>query len=93
MGRKTLFLALCATLAAVLFWGCTPLPPAPPTPPEPSCADACSRWRELGCALAEPTPAGQSCEQVCAGVSHWNLECMSSVERCEAIDACPPARP
>lgn len=60
-------LLLAATLAASQ---CNPAPTPPPEPkPQPSeftCQAACDQFRFLGCAEAEPTPAGATCADVCA---------------------------
>lgn len=85
---------LTVTLAVIVLGGCPPTPPPGPKPPKPghvetTCADVCAKWAELECVHAEPTPAGQTCVQVCEISSHWDLACMGAVAECAQIDACP----
>lgn len=98
MGELRL-LALALGLAVALVTGCPP--PVPHPHPEPAadagaevgCAEVCAHWRALGCAEADPTPAGARCEEVCLTASrsdflYWNLPCRANVQRCEDIDEC-----
>jgi hypothetical protein len=63
--------------------------------PSPTCADACARWRALGCREAGPTPGGASCEAACeavqgSGLVRYDLRCLSGVETCDQILLCGP---
>ena len=94
-------LSLLVALAVLGTSACMPPPPEPPptildagsVAEEPTCRGACDRWRALGCAEAEDTAGGGTCEQVCenvqtSGIIEWDLACRSSVTDCGAIDAC-----
>ena len=94
-------------VALLLAVACTPMPPQPPLPPQPTpdpwdggddrsrgtCATACARALQLGCASAKPTAHGASCVEVCSnimgsGVIRWNLPCRSAAASCVAADRC-----
>lgn len=94
--KALLVLALAATLLA-----CTGARPtsasrcAAPGEVQGGCAAACVRLRTLGCPGAKATPAGASCEEVCAGVQAaglcWDLSCRAVASNCAAADACESA--
>ncbi len=94
-----LLTATIAVVALLLGPGCPPPPPEPPPPPSPdggvpaTCESMCAHWAELECDVAEPTPGGASCAEVCenvqdSGIIEWDLECRSRVVTCPAIDRC-----
>lgn len=78
---------------AALFAGCSPSPiPAPPPDASalPGCIEVCTHGRALGCAWAEPTKGGASCETVCGAnqaVTPWPLDAMAAGSTCAAIEA------
>ena len=82
-------------MALVLFVvGCTvqPVPVDPPLPPS-GCARVCERLAELKCPEAEPTPEGQTCEQVCdnvqaSGIVQLNTGCIANAASCDAALEC-----
>lgn len=86
-------LLLAAALAASQ---CNPTPtptPAPgPGPGEFTCADACERFRFLGCEEFAPTPAGATCVEVCdnaqASPAPLNLGCIVRAESCAQARRC-----
>ena len=90
--------ALVLGLVVAAASGCPPPVPNPQPEPVPDggpvgCAEVCDRWRVLGCAEADPTPAGAPCEEVCLTASqseflYWNLPCRANVSACEDIDEC-----
>ena len=90
MERFNILVLAGLTLAA----RCAPMPPAPaPVPPSATCATVCHHWAEMSCNEAKGTPGGESCVDVCrniqnSGVFEWNLECISTVKVCSAIDKC-----
>lgn len=69
----------------------TPVPPEPPVPQQKAtCESACSRQRELGCELGEPTPEGSTCEEICRQSltiplpdMAWDVEKMTVASSCE----------
>jgi hypothetical protein len=82
-----LVLASCATYSSI--------PPVPLTPgTTATCAQACQHRRELGCASAQPTQQGGTCEAVCenaetSGYTSENPSCLAQVKSCGAEeDAC-----
>ena len=84
-------------LLLLVLLGCPPppKPPCSPLPPpvSPTCGDACSHWRSLGCAEGDASPGGASCEQVCAnlqasGIVSLDLACSVAVENCGSIRTC-----
>lgn len=90
----------------VLCTACGPTPPPKPVPtPVPAagdatCAEACTTAKKLrdangaasGCKVADPTPKGATCEQVCQnaldeGIA-WPTWCISQATSCDAIHNC-----
>lgn len=98
-------LLLFAMMAALAWFiaGC-PKPPTPPPNPPPAaldggsltCADACERLTQLGCAGANATPQGASCLDFCQnaadGMVPWNLACITYADSCRTANNCPEAR-
>jgi len=84
--------AAIVLLLAMGASGCQhPAPPSPITPGGATCADVCSRYRQLGCAAGQPTAHGVSCEEVCSnaqGLLHQNLACRAAAASCDAADHC-----
>lgn len=60
-----------------------------------TCAAACARRRELGCASAQPSPGGASCEVVCENAVRYrilrreDLACRAAAFSCAVMDDCP----
>lgn len=87
-------------LAALVASQCNPAPvPAPQPEPEPkplpgefTCADACERFRVLGCEEAAPTLGGATCAQVCenaqTGPAPMQLGCIVRSESCARARLC-----
>jgi hypothetical protein len=87
-----------AFLALASCPGCPP--PAPPVTPDAkdaatpgTCGGVCANGRRLGCAFAQNTPQGASCEDVCnnlerSGVTSWDLSCRSVARSCAEVDQC-----
>lgn len=75
-------MASAGLMMAATWAGCIGPHPAPLTSNGPTCVDACARARQLGCRIAEPTPAGQSCEQICELAASWPLACMALAVDC-----------
>lgn len=86
-------LALALSVAAACD-GCGHIPPAPPTPGDGTCAQVCTRGRELHCAWAEKTMQGHPCEDVCenandpAGPIHWDMACRVRAASCDEEARC-----
>jgi len=53
------------------------------------CAGACSTLRALGCPESQPTPAGQTCVQVCEGNAELlNVGCVVKAESVAGVRSC-----
>jgi hypothetical protein len=89
-------------LVLLALVGCRVSPPTPPAPvdaatPPGACAAYCARMTELACEIAEPTPAGAACLDVCeavrlSGIIVWDLACRAAAPTCEAADSCEAGR-
>ncbi len=91
---KTLLFAVAMSLAM-----CDTPPPSPAPEPKPqpqpgafSCETACEQFRFLGCAEAEPTPAGGTCLEVCknaqASSAPLDLDCIVLAKSCAQARLC-----
>lgn len=52
-----------------------------------TCATACQNQADLGCPLADPTPAGNTCQDACelkerVGILMWDTECLTNATMC-----------
>lgn len=79
-------------LAAIpLACSCATVTPTP-TPGPYTCQTYCARAVEMGCDFAQDTPGGAGCLAVCQNVQSklikWDLQCRSTAETCERINAC-----
>ena len=72
------------TVAALALGACATVVPTTPT-----CATVCDRGAGLGCIWATPTPAGATCEQVCANAEAedvpWKLACLAEATACDQV--------
>ena len=84
MKTITIFLTL------VLAGGCAHTNPTPPAPtndagPSGNCSTACANGARLGCPWASPTPAGATCQVVCANAAQtvpWNVAALTTAATC-----------
>jgi hypothetical protein len=68
-------------------------PPMLDAGPALACHPACEHGRALGCASAQSTPHGATCEEFCGNLlaseaPHWNLACRARAPSCAGFDAC-----
>lgn len=91
--RTTITLVLSLALASCA--GCPPQPGPGPAPTElpATCEAFCGRAAALGCAIAKPTPAGGTCQDVCentqySGLAAWDLGCRVRATSCPAMETC-----
>lgn len=89
--RAILFSFLAAISLFLLLDGCGSV--LVPSVGEGNCRDACENYSRLGCDEAKPTPAGASCDEVCAnmldlGGFRASLSCVSSADSCERARLC-----
>lgn len=84
-------------MADLILGACnTPNPPPPrvlPNGEKATCAGACERLRELGCEEGEPTPDGDTCEDVCFNAlnvpaARLDVACLQTAPSCEAARNC-----
>jgi hypothetical protein len=104
---QRILLAVASFIAIVAILGaCTKPTPTPVVNPRDAsdaapawnggpatCLDYCRRGAVLGCAWAQPTPAGASCVDVCdhyqkVSPAPWDLSCRTSKGSCGAMDGC-----
>lgn len=83
------------TLALLLSCSTTPVEPrsTPRLPDDTaSCADACSRLRQLGCVESQPLEDGTSCEKFCEDTQNsghaLGPSCVSKIGSCAEVDSC-----
>ena len=74
-----------------------PVYPPPRERPEPgdaaACDAACANLRAVCPEMAEPTPAGATCEMVClnvetSGATTLDVACLATAADCDAAHAC-----
>jgi hypothetical protein len=92
---KTLLFAVAMSLAMCDTPPPSPVPPPPdptPRPGEFTCQTACDQFRFLGCAEAEPTPAGAPCVVFCenaqASSAPLDLNCIVLAKSCAQAREC-----
>ena len=60
--------------------------------PVGTCASACANLRTLACPAGNPTPAGVSCEDVCAAAQlngiDFHTVCKTGATNCSTVDKC-----
>jgi hypothetical protein len=99
MSEKTWALRVLCVVGAIQMgqWmaGALAACSAPATPHPPTCSDACDHARELHCSIGDPTPAGATCEDVCASVeamnlheARWPIACVLNADTCSEIERC-----
>src|SRR6185437_1176232 len=97
-------IAMVVVLLGLCCQGCPKPTPVPVTPisvgdaawdgsTPATCLDLCRRGQALGCAWANPTPAGANCVDVCvnnqnARIAPWDLNCRARATSCAAVDQC-----
>lgn len=81
-------------LFAVLLSSCATVTPTP-TPASYTCETYCAHAVSMGCDFAQASPGGSGCVAVCQNVQdklvRWNLECRSTANSCQMINACERA--
>jgi hypothetical protein len=98
MTRTRTLLVAVAWALPVFVMGCPKPTPQPDPPVSPdgaapaTCESVCAHWSDLGCEEAQPTPAGDSCVDVCENLQQGNLpedlDCQAAVTSCDQIDDC-----
>jgi hypothetical protein len=87
---------MTAKIAFALLWlavGCRTVVPDPVPTPRAPCVKMCDHMRVLNCEVAQPTPEGTTCEQVCenteaSGIIRLDLACLTAAPNCGAADTC-----
>lgn len=82
---------IAGMFAGLALMACKTLPPTPPG--AATCADVCRRGEAMGCAFANQTANGVTCETVCVDVVAGgdftlDLECRARAATCAAAEAC-----
>lgn len=76
-------------VAVAFLQGCPPVEPLPPVD-KPTCESACMRMAELECRIAEPTPEGSTCVEVCENTLDstlpYDVACLSRAATCDGCD-------